>query len=94
MLLSAVSVLVVTQSSSEIPEGLMNNPVLIRFPRQQLLRERVLMLIYRYVECLVYNSTVRIYWVVGSSTYIAAKTSHKKTNRLCPFPSYRFVQCH
>ena len=28
MLLSAVSVLVVVQSSSEIPEGLMNNPVL------------------------------------------------------------------
>ena len=30
MLLSAVSVLVVVQSSSEIPEGLMNNPVLSR----------------------------------------------------------------
>jgi len=30
MLLSAVSVLVVAQSSSEIPEGLMNNPVLCR----------------------------------------------------------------
>ena len=29
MLLSAVSVLVVAQSSSEIPEGLTNNPVLI-----------------------------------------------------------------
>jgi len=28
MLLSAVSILVVAQSSSEIPEGLMNNPVL------------------------------------------------------------------
>ena len=28
MLLSAVSVLVIVQSSSEIPEGLMNNPVL------------------------------------------------------------------
>ena len=28
MLLSGVSVLVVAQSSSEIPEGLMNNPVL------------------------------------------------------------------
>ena len=28
MLLSAVSVLVVAQSSSEIPEGLMNSPVL------------------------------------------------------------------
>jgi hypothetical protein len=27
MLLSVVSVLVVAQSSSEIPEGLMNNPV-------------------------------------------------------------------
>jgi len=29
MLLSAVSVLVVAQSSSEVPEGLMNNPVLL-----------------------------------------------------------------
>ena len=29
MLLSAVSVLVVAQSSSEIPEGLTNNPVYI-----------------------------------------------------------------
>jgi len=28
MLLSAVSALVVAQSSSEIPEGIMNNPVL------------------------------------------------------------------
>jgi len=27
MLLSALSLLVVSQSSSEIPEGLMNNPV-------------------------------------------------------------------
>ena len=27
MLLSAMSVLVIAQSSSEIPEGLMNNPV-------------------------------------------------------------------
>ena len=33
MLLSAVSVLVVAQSSSEIPEGLMNNPVLRRKPK-------------------------------------------------------------
>ena len=30
MFLSAVSVLVVAQSNSEIPEGLMNNPVLSR----------------------------------------------------------------
>ena len=34
MLLSAVSVLVVAQSSSEIPEGLMNNPVLL-YTRQR-----------------------------------------------------------
>ena len=34
MLLSAVSVLVVAQSSSEIPEGLMNNPV-HEFPIQR-----------------------------------------------------------
>jgi len=30
MLLSAVSVLVVAQSSSEIPEELMNNPVFVK----------------------------------------------------------------
>jgi len=30
VLLSAVSVLVVAQSSSEVPEGLMNNPVCTR----------------------------------------------------------------
>ena len=36
MLLSAVSVLVVAQSSSEIPEGLMNNPVLSPFQRASL----------------------------------------------------------
>ena len=36
MLLSAVSVLVVAQSSSEIPEGLMNNPVLCMHLPQQL----------------------------------------------------------
>jgi len=29
MLLSAVSVMVVAQSSSEVPDGLMNNPVLL-----------------------------------------------------------------
>ena len=35
MLLSAVSVLVVAQSSSEIQEGLMNNPVLVEQLVQQ-----------------------------------------------------------
>jgi hypothetical protein len=34
-MLSAVSVLVVAQSSSEIPEGLMNNPVLTKCTVQE-----------------------------------------------------------
>jgi len=37
MLLSAVSVLVVAQSSSEIPEGLMNNPVCMQLKPQFLI---------------------------------------------------------
>ena len=36
MLLSAVSVLVVAQSSSEIPKGLMNNPVLYELQCQEI----------------------------------------------------------
>jgi len=32
MILSAVSFLVVAQSSSEVPEGLMNNPVFCLLP--------------------------------------------------------------
>ena len=35
MLLSAVSVLVVAQSSSEMPEGLMNNPVVLKGTRYE-----------------------------------------------------------
>jgi len=35
MLLSAVSVLVVAQSSSEIPEGLMNNRVYVGFTKEK-----------------------------------------------------------
>ena len=45
MLVSAVSVLVVAQSSSEIPEGLMNNPVYKYTITQSTVR--VFMCIYR-----------------------------------------------
>jgi len=45
MLLSAGSVLVVAQSSSEIPEGLMNNPVYIYI------------YIRIYYSCTLYNET-------------------------------------
>ena len=41
MLLSAVSILVVAQSSSEIPEGLMNNPVYVHAAYYQLLENSV-----------------------------------------------------
>ena len=44
MLLSAVSVLVVAQSSSEIPEGLMNNPVYIYFVVDLTTAEKVMSL--------------------------------------------------
>ena len=40
MLLSALSFLVVTQSSSEVPEGLMNNPVYIVMLIDYLLRTK------------------------------------------------------
>ena len=53
MLLSALSVLVVAQSSSEIPEGLMNIPVLIAFSLRQWLHERAPILRYTYVACRV-----------------------------------------
>ena len=47
MLLSAVSVLVVAQSSSEIPEELMNNPVLhIRSVSVDLVVQRACVLLY------------------------------------------------
>ena len=58
MLLSAVSVLVVAQSSSEIPEGLMNNPVFLYRLAGNLL--------YPYlpyihcVSCTVYQDTWRV----------------------------------
>ena len=42
MLLSAVSVLVVAQSSSEIPEGLMNNPVQWTKFRNQAVKHAIL----------------------------------------------------
>ena len=49
MLLSAVSVLVVAQSSSEIPEGLMNNPV-CTLP---VLHRFILEFLYRHYHCVV-----------------------------------------
>ena len=41
MLLSAVSVLVVAQSSSEVPEGLMNNPVFLTDQTLPVMAQRI-----------------------------------------------------
>jgi len=50
MLLSAVSVLVVVQSSSEVPEGLMNNPVYIYFDSLHV-SSKLVLIIWR-VSCI------------------------------------------
>ena len=61
MLLSAVSVLVVAQSSSEIPEGLMNNPVYIKRLALEMFAE---MSISALANCpLLYDfNPMRFYW--------------------------------
>ena len=69
MLLSAVSVLVVAQSSSEIPEGLMNNPVLqSRHKRHYFTRHRTVFQVWLYV-----SSEPGILWChVGRCDVLAA----------------------
>ena len=66
MLLSAVSVLVVAQSSSEIPEGLMNSSVHIAYPLQQWLHERASMLHYTYIACIVEHNLQYLYAIAPS----------------------------
>ena len=59
MLLSAVSVLVVAQSSSEIPEGLMNNPVFSRVSyRNQENSQNLIHGIQQTKQVLPYNGTL------------------------------------
>ena len=52
MLLSAVSVLVVAQSRSEIPEGLMNNPVCLNNFRNEVV-DVVNILLLKLSNCLL-----------------------------------------
>ena len=54
MLLSAVSVLVVAQSSSEIPEGLMNNPVVTFLMLQHL----IIIIIFIFLNTIIYGVSV------------------------------------
>ena len=75
MLLSAVSVLVVAQSSSEVPEGLMNNPVYIytyiRKERKEKKKkkkenEKILNNCFALIYCMLIQS--KIMFCVNSST--------------------------
>ena len=65
MLLSAVSVLVVAQASSEIPEGLMNNPVY--YSRDIYTRDTtaegtaVAGLVHSYTENLIFSLFFEVY---------------------------------
>ena len=70
MLISAVSVLVVAQSSSEIPEGLMNNPVLAtRLPVVDEVSDLLGQLhtrdlrLYNYLKCDSQSSTRTIFCI-------------------------------
>ena len=58
MLLFAVSVLVVAQSSSEIPEGLMNNPVILYYFGQKLH-----VYIYIYIYIYIYKLCIEENWL-------------------------------
>ena len=58
MLLSAMSVLVVAQSSSEIPEGLMNNPV--EQVQPSALCARPLSSLHNYMVCRTIEALIEI----------------------------------
>ena len=63
MLLSAVSVLVVAQSSSEIPKGLMNNPVFqITAALLSHVNQCCMTTLYTTADILSNGSIVRIKW--------------------------------
>ena len=101
MLLSAVSVLVVAQSSSEIPEGLMNNPAycsarLLKDPRSQ-----EAMRLYRHKIPVPYWIIVCNLHCVSSlrrtpphpprrPPFLPLKRNHKKQCFQCPFVSMDF----
>ena len=77
MLLSAMSVLVVAQSSSEIPEGLMNNPVH--------LSSKVAVIICKsgsHEEGCDRSGTLRIHWPT-SFIFITVKTQLNQLSHLC-----------
>ena len=76
MLLSAVSVLVVSQSSSEIPEGLMNNPVYTykRFSQIYILDNKLVVLL----------AISRTWLVSGSTTGVSTVYENKLISGISP----------
>ena len=77
MLLYAVSVLVVAQSSSEIPEGLMNNPVYLyqyQYQYQESSRAEFLWQKYGHARAEAYGNPppLKFYTVLGQWTLHAS----------------------
>ena len=79
MLLSAVSVLVVAQSSSEIPEGLMNKPVYIQITTNKMLR----FLIYLFLQMLFMFQAVPPPIVRSTGLYIQLQVLSTNTAACC-----------
>ena len=82
MLLSAVSVLVVAQSNSEIPEGVMNNPVYIDHHHhcENLNRDKGSTLIQQLIEAKFSHSTAAPSWP-GPPQFRGFTITHKHHTR-------------
>ena len=78
MLLSAVSVLVVAQSSSEIPEGLMNNPVQVCLPAPL---------------CWVTHDCVWCWWS-ATTVLVHALAHHMQSHKTISTPVERIPHLH
>jgi len=85
MLLSAVSVLVVAQSSSEIPEGLINNPVChdARSTKYKISNEHVAP-IFR-----VKHSTL----IILRKSEEEGRTLHRSVGNVLPFDASQHPRC-
>ena len=77
MLLSAVYVLVVAQSSSEVPEGLMNNPVFSR-PLSYVIVETMYSTVFAKREHSVMNKNRKLAQNVAIATVLSKKVTSAK----------------
>ena len=83
MLLSAVCVLVVAQSSSEIPEGLMNNPVYIEYKCNRAVRTYVKVCSYTHLHWMLLQPLCSWtgYWPACAFDEVLLNKSRRLRNR-------------